>query len=345
MAEGVRGNSFLDFGSSRGFLDGFLEGGFVDVVALGDACAGVLGKVWGGEEVLPQPVAMGIGIFFFEGVGEIHGAKTFGEVLLVGGLHLEDVPAQGGNEAVGEHGEAVVAAFAVADDDLVVVEIHIFDAHAETFHKAQSAAVEDLGHEFVNAVEAGDNGAGLLFGENGGDAFVFLGTEGEESGFVERDLKDVSIKEEDGAEGLVLGGFGDFSFDDKVGDELVDLADSHLIGMNIDLAAVEVGVMITDKFANPVQVGFFGAGRILFEADLVAVEIEEFFRRHGWFFLLRSYAILAAGLDYFTRFVIGEAVPFFTVLKIQRQAICRCVRRGNQAKKAPGSCSWNMATN
>jgi hypothetical protein len=59
-----------------------------------------------------------------------------------------------------------------------------------------------------------------------------------------------------------------------------------------------------------VQVGFFGAGRILFEADLVAVEIEEFFRRHGWFFLLRSYAILAAGLDYFTRFVIGETVPF-----------------------------------
>ncbi len=178
----------------------------------------------------------------------------------MGSLYLEDVLSQRGDKAVGEHGEAVVTTFAVADDDLVVVKIHVFDAQSETFHEAESGSVEDLRHEFVDAVEVGDDGADFVFGEDGGDAFVFLRAKGGEGGFVECNLEDVAIEEEDCAERLVLGGFGDFSFCDKVGDELVDFANGHLAGVDGNLSAVKVGVVIADVFANPFQVGFFGAG-------------------------------------------------------------------------------------
>ncbi len=60
-------------------------------------------------------------------------------------------------------------------------------------------------------------------------------------------------------------------------DELVDFADGHLAGVDGDLTAVKAGVVIADVFANPVQVGLFGTGRILFQTKLVAVEVEEFF--------------------------------------------------------------------
>lgn len=137
-----------------------------------------------------------------------------------------------------------------------------------------------MGHEFVNAVEVGYDSPDFLFGEDGRDAFTFLGAEGKEGGFVEGNLEDVAVEEEDGAEGLVLGGFGYFSFNDEVGDELVDFADGHLAGVDGDLTAVEVGVVIANVLADPVEVGFFGARGVLFEADVFAVLVEKFFRSH-----------------------------------------------------------------
>lgn len=252
------------------------------MVALGDARTGVLGEVGGGEEVLPNPVALGVGVFFFKGVGEVYRAKAVCEVLAMGGLYLEDVLAQGGDEAVGEHGEAVVAAFAVADDDLVVVKVHIFDTQPETFHEAESGAVEDLRHEFVDAVEVGDDGADFVFGEDGGDAFIFLRAEVGEGDFVERYLEDVAVEEEDGAERLILGGFGNFSFDNEVGDKLINFVDGHLAGVDGNLSMGKVGVVITDVFADPFQVGLFGAGGVLFYTELVAVLVEKFFCRHKY---------------------------------------------------------------
>jgi hypothetical protein len=251
-------------------------------MALDDSSASVLGDVGGGEEVLPKPVVVGVGIFFIEGVGEVNCAKAAGEVLAVDGLYLEDVLAQRGDEAVGEHGESVIAAFAVSDDDLVIVKVHVFDTQPETFHEAESGAIEDLRHEFVNAVEVGDNGADFIFGENSRDSFIFLWAEGGEGGLVEGDFEDVAVEEEDGAKRLILGGFGDFSFDNEVGDELVDFVDGHLAGVDGNLSMGKVGVVVTDVFADPFQVGLFGAGGVLFYAELVAILVEEFFCRHKY---------------------------------------------------------------
>jgi hypothetical protein len=141
VAKGVRGNPFLNSGESGGFFDGFLKGGFVDVVTLGDAGARILGKVRGGKYILPKPFAVSVWIFFLDGVGKVYRAKAVGEVLTMNALYITEVPMQGAGQAVGEHGDAVVTAFTIADNELVVFKIHIFDAQAKTFHQTESAAV------------------------------------------------------------------------------------------------------------------------------------------------------------------------------------------------------------
>lgn len=56
-------------------------------------------------------------------------------------------------------------------------------------------------------MQFGDDCMDFFFGEDGGDAFAFLRAQGGECGFVEANLKNVAVEEEDGAECLVLGGF------------------------------------------------------------------------------------------------------------------------------------------
>ncbi len=54
-------------------------------------------------------------------------------------------------------------------------------------------------------------------------------------GFLEAGF--VHVKKEDDAEGLVLDGCGNASFDNEMGDELVDFSGAHLAGVAFDCAA------------------------------------------------------------------------------------------------------------
>jgi len=67
--------------------------------------------------------------------------------------------------------DAVLLAFAVADGDSEVGQVQVFDAQAEAFHRAQTAAVEELGHQEVRAGEVAEDSVHLLFGEDGREAF------------------------------------------------------------------------------------------------------------------------------------------------------------------------------
>ncbi len=111
-----------------------------------------------------------------------------------------------------------------------------------------------------------DDGFGFVFGEDGGYAFAAFGADEAEVGLVEFDVEDVAVEEEDGADDLILGGGGGFAVYDEVGDELVDLGCAHFFGVAF--------VVVEDVFAHPLDVGFFGAWGVLFEADVVAVLVE-----------------------------------------------------------------------
>ena len=166
---------------------------------------------------------MGSGVFFVEREGHLNRPQACSEVFFVNGFCLDKMFAHGGDDAIGEHGDAVISAFSVIDNDAVIFKIDIFDAKTQTFHEAESAAIHDLCHEFVWACHVGDDGAHFFYGEYVGDAFSFFGSDEVEGGLVEFDVEGVAVEEEYGADGLVLGGGRGFAVHDEMGDELIDL--------------------------------------------------------------------------------------------------------------------------
>ncbi len=101
VSKGVGGDAFFYFcGFCCGF-NGSLQGGFVDVMAAGDACFSFGVEYWRGEDELPDPFFVGGGVFFVEGEGHLNGAEAGGEVFFVDGFCLSEVFAHGGDDAVG----------------------------------------------------------------------------------------------------------------------------------------------------------------------------------------------------------------------------------------------------
>ena len=72
-------------------------------------------------------------------------------------------------------------------------------------------------------------------------------------------MKDFAVKEEEGAEGLVLGRGGDVATNGEVGEELFDFAGAHLVGVAF--------VMVEDEPFGPIGIRFFGANGVMFDAD------------------------------------------------------------------------------
>jgi hypothetical protein len=99
---------------------------------------------------------------------------------------------EGGGKAFGKGSGAVIFAFAVADDDLAIGKVDVFDAEAHTFHEAEARAEEKLSHQFGDAVHFGDDGEGFISRENGGE-FDFL-------------EENVAVEKEDGTEGFTSTG-------------------------------------------------------------------------------------------------------------------------------------------
>ena len=100
-----------------------------------------------------------------------------------------------------------------------------------------------------------------------------MGAKFGELGFLEFDVKNVTIEEEDGAKGLILCGGGDLLGGCEVGDEVFDFRDAHFFGVTF---AVKEDVVF-----DPVDVGVFGARGVVFDAKCVTVLVEEFFVLRG----------------------------------------------------------------
>ncbi len=219
------------------------------------------------EEILPDKLAGGVRVFFGEGIGESDLAKARREVFLVKQANTLDLTTQVGDDSFGERDNAILFPFAIAHGDGLVFEINVLDTQTDAFHQAQARAIEQLCHEFVGAVELGDDAQDLVTGEDGREAFGAFGA-GEEDG-LDVLVQDVAVEEEDGAESLILGGSGDASFLGEVGKESLDFWCAHFAGVTF--------VMEEDEAFDPVDVGFFGAIGIVFEAQGFADLVKQFF--------------------------------------------------------------------
>jgi hypothetical protein len=117
--------------------------------------------------------------------------------------------------------------------------------------------------------EATDHSGGFSFGEDDREALRFFGPHQIERA-VEVSLKNVTVKEDEGVEGLVLSGGGDVVVDGQVGEEGGDFGRAHVFGVAF--------VMEEDEAFDPVHVGFFGADGIVLETNGLAKLVEEFRR-------------------------------------------------------------------
>ncbi len=204
VAEGVAGDAGVEAGELGGDGDGFLEDGFVEMVAAELVGFEVQVVAVGGEEPLPGPGLAGGGGFSVEGEWEFYPAGTALEILLVLFSYLLDVGSEGSVEGGGQDGETVLAAFAVTNGDLSGFEVEVFDAELEAFEEAKTRAVEQGSGEVFFSLELGEDGGDFGNGEDIWDALGTLGpNDGVEPGKIH--LKDFSVEVEDGRECLVLG--------------------------------------------------------------------------------------------------------------------------------------------
>jgi len=258
LAEGVGGNGFVNSYDACGLTNCFLQHTWVQMVASDLFGFGVNRTSEGGEDVLPHPFFGGVGIFSGEGIRQIYLAIACFEILLMNDADCFQVHLQVGDKRIGEHGGAVFFAFAIADDNLMIAEVYVFDAQAQTLGQAQAAAVEDLCHELGNACHFVDNGHGFLMGEDHGQGFRFFGAEyirGEGNVY----LQDVAIQEDDGAQCLVLSRSGDMPFYGEVGDESLYFLRAHVFWVAL--------VVEEDVALDPILVCFFGAGGVIPQGD------------------------------------------------------------------------------
>lgn len=91
------------------------------------AAAGIGGAFAGGENVLPAPFPVGVGVLALQGKRQIDRAVTFGQVVAMQGFDPNQVRLQGFDQAGRQHRDPIFLAFAGADDDLALGEVHIFN--------------------------------------------------------------------------------------------------------------------------------------------------------------------------------------------------------------------------
>ena len=134
---------------------------------------------------------------------------------------------------------------------------------------SQSATLYDLGNQFGRACQVGDEALDLVFGKNCWDGFSALRAKPGKFDFIQFDVKNVTIQEEDGAEGPVLGGRRDGFIGGKVDKELFDFGNTHFFWVAF--------VVKEDVVLYLEEVGIFGTRGVMLYPEGIAILIKKFF--------------------------------------------------------------------
>lgn len=138
MAKSVGCGALGQTRARHGLLELTLHGVFMEVVPGHPACAGVRAEGGGCEDMLPGPLAGGVGVFAQEALGQVDIPGPHGQVALVLFPGVGQVAEKDRFESPGQGDNAVFGAFSVMDGDGSLSEIDVLDAQAQCFHQAQS---------------------------------------------------------------------------------------------------------------------------------------------------------------------------------------------------------------
>lgn len=211
----MAGDPFGKIGFAHGVVELPLHGSFVKVVPGIGTGAGVRAEFSGGKDILPDPLARGIGPFADQCLGHVDCASSDGEVLEVFFALVGQVLSESLLEGLGQRDDAVFAALGVVNGDGAVTEIEVLDPESQALHETQAGAIHELGSELPWINEVGENAAHFVASHNDGGAAAPGGGSDVFKGEVV-DAEDLFGEEGHGVEGLLLSGNGDVAFQGEI---------------------------------------------------------------------------------------------------------------------------------
>jgi hypothetical protein len=105
------------------------------------------------EQVLPAELLSRVGIFAAERVWQPHTTKAFRQIACVQLPDNLNLPPQAIPRRFGKHRDAVLFPFPVADDELRLIETHVFHTQSLTLQHPQSGPIQNLSHQQVATAE------------------------------------------------------------------------------------------------------------------------------------------------------------------------------------------------
>jgi hypothetical protein len=133
VAQAVTGGALGESCLTRGMNDGALYRAFMEVMAAAFSGGKMHICARGGEEPLPEPVALRVGILASKGIGHHDAACASGKIALKERAHTCDVLEQRLDQISGQHRAPVFPAFAIAHEQLTTLEIDILDTELACF--------------------------------------------------------------------------------------------------------------------------------------------------------------------------------------------------------------------
>jgi hypothetical protein len=189
------------------------------------------------------------------------------EIELVLPPHPLEMPRQIGLHRSRQHRDAVLVALAASDDQLVGGKVDILNAQPAAFEQPEPGSVEQVRHEPGRALQPLEHCPDLVAGEDDRQAHgAFRAHDPVEPRQV--DLQHVPVQEQEGAQGLVLGGGGHPAIDRQRGEEAGHFRGAHL-------GRMALGAEEEDVALDPRDVGLLGAPAVVASAQGGANAVEE----------------------------------------------------------------------
>ncbi len=210
------------------------------------------------------------GHFSRKHIRESDGAQSCGQIAVVLLLRAIELRGQRRQHAIRQHGDPILVAFAIADEDVAPLEIDIVHPQPNRFHDAQARAVEEPADQSVDAVEAIQNRRdfGLRV-----DRRQSLRHARPDHAVEPRqvDTQHLAVEEKQSGFCLVLSRARDVVDDRQGGEEGFDLGRAQFRRMTL--------AVVADEASNPRDVGLLRAKAVVLHAYDFADAVEE--RRRG----------------------------------------------------------------
>jgi hypothetical protein len=195
------------FGKPRMFYRGAertLEDGFVQVVPAQLAARGVPIVARGWEDPLPGPFTRRFGILNSERAGKLYVASVRCKVGLVLREDYTQVIGKRLSDLVWQDRDAVLSAFALADEHLPRREVNVFDPKLRALENSKSRAIHQCGHQLWDAAHLPQHRLNFVSSQHEGQGLLPLGSDE----FVDPwglQPKHVTVEERQRAQGLLMG--------------------------------------------------------------------------------------------------------------------------------------------